>query len=393
MRSLSSATIRKPNLKIKTFFDSKSHFADSYKRFYSTPTKDFLTPAKFTIFDKIGEKELEVINLLVGFKEGRDPLLDLSNPKVLEFAEPDIELSEADKMVEIAIAADDSMTVYYGERGVAASAIKSPRDLLKYSLTIPEKSMGVLTLLKHVPFLIDTNAPNKSSILPGSSLVEVPTFEEKIKKYYLIKIMDLPTEVAKEVSLKLQQKISDDINNEYFYEEITSKVYPPTLYNRSSGTLMNFEEDKTANKTTSSHYHPGERNLRIFTTDEACGVTLNFCGISENPDNRKDCEVTLDFPKNSHVILNFPPFTHHKFHGKFVCLSIHPKEGLNLIKAVESGTLSKGFLETATVFSKSSNEVEKWHVLTEDKESPNSTLNVSSGEQLASTTLNKGRTE
>jgi hypothetical protein len=92
------------------------------------------------------------------------------------------------------------------------------------------------------------------------------------------------------------------------------------------------------------------------------GVTLNFCGVNENPDDRKDSKVDIEFPKNSMMVLNFPLFTHHKFHGDFVCMSVHPKEGNKLIEATRSGTLPRGFLESATVFSQTSEDTEKWGI-------------------------------
>jgi hypothetical protein len=137
---------------------------------------------------------------------------------------------------------------------------------------------------------------------------------------------------------------------------VTSIVDKPTHFNKSSGTLMNFEKSfqrksVSNTNTTGSHYHPGDRRLHILTTNKKAGATLNFCGINEDPTKRKDCEVRLVFPKNSLSVLKFPGFTHHKFHGEFVCMSVHPMVGHNIIDAVQSGTLLKGFLESATVFS------------------------------------------
>jgi len=393
MRSFTSATLRKANPTIKTFFDFTPSLADSCKRFYSSPVRELLVPAKFTLFDEVNENELEKFKKFAGFKRDKDLTLDLSNSTVVQFAKEDIEVSEADKIEEIAIIAGDNMTVHYGARGVAASANKSPRDLLKHSLIIPKRSTGVLTLLKHVPFLIEASDPHKSSAMAGSRLVKVPTHEENITRYSLTKVTDLPPETAKIITLRLQQAIFENKKNEYFYEEITSRVYPPSESNRSSGTLMNFENED--NHTTNTHYHPGERSLHVLTTNKASGVTLNFCGIGENPDNRKDCEVKLVFPKNSALILNFSPFTHHKFHGEFVCMSIHPREGDNLIQALESGVLPKGFLETATVFSKAVDDPqqESWHILPKLlDDTPSSLPNISNYQQIVTPSLNKGQT-
>ena len=170
---------------------------------------------------------------------------------------------------------------------------------------------------------------------------------------------------AKRLTLELQTKIYRDYKKENFYEEVTSRVYPPTTFNPSSGTLMSFEAvDINAQKgeATAMHYHPGQRSLHIITTNKAAGVTLNFCGIAENPDEREDSKVHLDFPNNSMIVLNFPPYAHHKFHGEFVCLSVHPREGKNLIEKLRSGDLEGGFLESATVFSKNNQDKDQWNV-------------------------------
>jgi hypothetical protein len=176
----------------------------------------------------------------------------------------------------------------------------------------------------------------------------------------------IPEDVARVLHIKLQERIFTDNRKERFYEEVTSIVDKPTEHNKSSGTLMNFERvEFGVDKTTDSHYHPGDRRLHILTINKTAGVTLNFCGINENPDERKDCEVHLDFPKNSVMVLKFPAYTHHKFHGEFVCTSVHPRDGRNIIDALQSGTLSKGFLESATVFSSKEDSQEKMKNLIE----------------------------
>jgi hypothetical protein len=146
-----------------------------------------------------------------------------------------------------------------------------------------------------------------------------------------------------------------------FHQETTFVAYAPTKYLKNSGTPMDFEG--LLSGTTPTHYHPGERSLYIFTTNKDAGVILNFCGIKESPGKRKDCEVKLAFKKNSLNVLNFPPFTHHKFYGEFVCISIHPREGENIIQALASGTIPVGFLEFATILSeenKEENKKEEW---------------------------------
>ena len=289
--------------------------------------------------------------------------LRLDNKSVNQVAIEDIMLTEEDSTGQIVIASQEEVTVRYGERGIAASKNILPKDLLSKSFVIQPRSIGVLDIKTHVPFLIETHDPQKVVVLASCPLTQVPTYEENISRYSKTTVVELPQEAARILSLRLQQSIFEDKKNEYFYEEITSRVYQPTTHNRSSGTLMNFElEDasKAVGKTTESHYHPGERSLYIFTTNKSAGVALNFCGIHEDPNERPDCEVKLKFDKNSIAVLNFPPFTHHKFNGEFVCMSIHPREGNRLIEAVQSGTLPKGFLESATVFSSSKKNQEEW---------------------------------
>jgi hypothetical protein len=234
-----------------------------------------------------------------------------------------------------------------------------------HSLAIPKGTYGVLDVLKHVPFSIFALDPTKSFAVAGCPLEEVLTHEENIKRYSLNTSCSLSPDDAKRLSIEIQRRIFNDYTKQKFYEEVTSIVYKPNPENRSSGTLMNFEsEDHSHDRTTAMHYHPGERSLHIITTKKPAAVTLNFCGIAENPDERKDCEVHLKFPENSMLVLNFPPCTHHKFHGDFVCMSVHPREGTNLIRAVSTGTLPKGFLESATVFSNTSIDPKVWHLST-----------------------------
>jgi hypothetical protein len=271
----------------------------------------------------------------------------------------DIELSSEDKVGQIILVAKDDISVHYGEHGIAPSNDIRPDQLLKKSIQIPRNLFGVLDIPYHTPFRIMAK-PGQVFALKACELKEVLNHEDNIRRYSLTKVIDLPSETAKIISLRLQQSILENKKNEYFYEEITSRLYAPSKHNRSSGTLMSFDSDSL---TTASHYHLGERSLHIITTHKAAGVTLNFCGINEIPEERKDCEVNLKFSKNSLMVLNFPPHTHHKFDGEFVCVSVHPREGENLIEALESGLLPKGFLESATVFSKTlDDEKDKWNL-------------------------------
>lgn len=283
-------------------------------------------------------------------------VFNLQNPDVMKISPEDISLDPLYDFGHFIIESREEIIFEYGAKGIATSESVTPQGLLKNKLIIPSGSFGVLDLAHHVPFSFKLPENAKSvAITSCPQISNVLPHEENITQYSLSNVIEMPLETSRILTTRLQQVIFEDKKNENFYEEITSKVYLPTKYNRSSGTLMRFEfEDITAlvGKTTDTHYHPGERSLYIITTNKPAGVTLNFCGIEESPDQRKDCEVKHDFKKNSLVVLNFPSYTHHKFHGEFTCMSIHPREGDNLIAAVQSGTLPKGFLETATVFSK-----------------------------------------
>jgi len=294
------------------------------------------------------------------FLRGKDPsCLNLEKPAVLQVTTPDTERDFPDEFGTVTCASTKKYKVKYGKYGIMPSETKTPVDLLTQELLIDGGNVGIVTIRKHVPFRIETEDPDQTFVMHiRGEVSEVFEHKDNIERYSLNTLAKLESpEQAKQLSLSLQKKIFHDKGNEYFYEEVTSKVYKPTIHNRSSGTLMHFAQ---ANKATASHYHPGERSLIIVTTDKPAGVTLNFCGIAENPDKRTDCKKYIKFPKNSLIVLNFPPYTHHKFHGEFDCMSVHPREGINLIEAVQSGTLSKGFLESATVFSKTENDHNSW---------------------------------
>lgn len=290
--------------------------------------------------------------------------LDLANKaKVQHVQIEDITPHPGDEYGQIlVISGPGSLSVRYGDHGVAPSATVAPLDLLKHEVKAPQNSVVVFDIRNHVPFLIDSDNP-RSFALATCQLNRVPDHGESIGRYSMNTMCELKPEQAKQLSLALQNKIFHDRKNEYFYEEVTSKVYPPTEYNKSSGTLMNFSNlDPKQEGTTATHYHPGERSLIVVTTGKKAGATLNFCGIAENPDERKDCEQRVEFPPNSIIVLNFPPYTHHKFHGDFDCMSVHPREGANLIRAVQSGTLTRGFLESATVFSRTDKDPERYQL-------------------------------
>ncbi len=285
-------------------------------------------------------------------------MVDLRKPAVMQAIFCDVELEEEDKSGKLLLGSKDDITVRYGDVGINPSENVRAVDLLKYELRIPKESFGILSVRNHTPFMIDAKDVDKSFVMKApsitSKLVTVSDYgrREMEKLGSLENVVRLPEDISRMINIKLQDRIFSDRKNEKFYEEVTSIVDKPTEYNRSSGTLMNFERRRFGiDNTTDSHYHPGDRRLHIFTINKEAGVTLNFCGVCENPQNRKDCELKLDFPENSMVVLKFPAYTHHKFHGEFICVSVHPREGQNILEAVQSGTLQKGFLESATVFS------------------------------------------
>ncbi|MCE3255025.1 MAG: hypothetical protein K0R25_519 [Rickettsiaceae bacterium] len=302
------------------------------------------------------ESDIKRFNFLKG--QDSHPL-KLSESEVFQVSKPDIKLSSGRRFGSIMIASSGAPVVAkFAPCGVKPSNNVSPQDLLKDSVTlIGDKGAGTLIVEEHRPFSLYTPAKEdvkKVFAFSFSPLERVYEHKENINRYSINTICSLTPSQAKKLSRSLQIRISTDPNSEHFFEERTAVVYKPTIHNKSSGTLMNFSSGTTQEETTNMHYHPGERSLIIVTTDKPAGVTLNFCGIAEDPDRRKDCEANIEFIKNSIVVLNFPPYTHHKFHGRFNCLSVHPREGENFIQAIKSGILSQGFLESATVFSKRS---------------------------------------
>jgi len=298
-------------------------------------------------------------------KGGKSSILDVKTPKVMQVAVQDVKTSQQDEFGSMLIESSSDVNIKYGDLGIMPSKSTSPSELLKHKCKIEAGTMGVLNIRQHVPFLISSEEPEKTVVLDLTELEEVLDHEKNKNRYSMHTVCNLEPDDAKILTLELQTKIYRDYKKENFYEEVTSRVYPPTTFNPSSGTLMSFEAvDINAQKgeATAMHYHPGQRSLHIITTNKAAGVTLNFCGIAENPDEREDSKVHLDFPNNSMIVLNFPPYAHHKFHGEFVCLSVHPREGKNLIEKLRSGDLEGGFLESATVFSKNNQDKDQWNV-------------------------------
>lgn len=324
-------------------------------RLYHSKQSHYSDPNSLISFTEISKCNTETISELekkiVDDGTNRSKLR-LVKPEILRIKKDDIELSIGDRFGQILIASQEGLNVTFGERGISPHEYTNTEDLLSRKLDIPPKTLGVLNLQKHVPFRINGSYGNEAIALPLCEVERFPTYRELLESGQLYRVCELSEDDAKRVSLEVQRKIFADYSKEKFYEEVTSKINLPTEFFRSSGTLMNFEsDDKKNDSTTASHYHPGERSLHIITTKKPAGVILNFCGISENPAERKDLEKTIVFPPNSFLTLNFPPYAHHKFYGDFVCNSVHTREGLKFIKAVQSGTLPGNFLDSATVFS------------------------------------------
>lgn len=336
-------------------------FSNIYSRHLSTSNRNDLID--YTHMTEISGDDLEKTASCLAKKIKINPRLpitriNLQDSQVMQTSLHDVELTESDRFGQILLASQEDILVHYGDTGISPSENVTPRDLLKYKFIVPKNSFGVLDIKNHTPFLIETKDATQSFALGASKLLNVVKYDlEEIKSRGSMTSIELPESVSRMIHIKLQERIFSDRTNERFYQEMTAIADKPTESNTNSGTLMNFERLKFGiDNSTDLHYHPGDRRLHIFTIAKEAGVTLNFCGIAENPDKRKDCELRLDFPVNSMVVLKFPAYTHHKFHGDFACMSVHTMEGKNILNAVKMGTLPKGFLESATVFSPKDNQ-------------------------------------
>jgi hypothetical protein len=232
----------------------------------------------------------------------------------------------------------------YAEKG----KILKDTDSLVNKYLLPANQLIAIQTLAHTPFKFNFLKDTKFFAKFGENFEKVLSYQEIKNQYSLNKIADLTKEQANVLSKIITDTIDNDPNKEYFFDEITSKKVLPSESLPTSITAMTFEEEQTS----PTHYHPtGERMLIIATTDKPSGAILNFCGVSENPEKHKDTEQKINFPSNSLITLRFPAYVHHKFIGSFNCLSVHPKEGKNMIAALKDGSLNKGFLEMATVIS------------------------------------------
>lgn len=323
-------------------FNAKNTFLHHLK-------KSFITAKATRLIDLANGDDRHKLQDTLLNQEDNGTRLDIKKPS--EFLIQDIESSKKSKSGQIlAFNFGKDTEFWYGDYGISTSN-KNPRpqDLLQHKLILPRNYFTAIDIRKNTVFLHENH---KDLFLIGNPehIYEVLPYQEKIKQGFLTKIVEFLPNVAESVHSEIKNQILRDPTKERFYEETTKPIIKPTNFNKSSQTLMDFSEKQE--ETTAMHYHPGERELIVFTTDKPSGVVLNFCGIMENPDEHPECKNELKFPPNSMVVLKFPPYTHHKFCGSFVCTSIHPREGKNIIEAVQSGNIKGGFLESATVMSK-----------------------------------------
>ena len=320
-----------------------------YRHYSSKATGDYvkIVPLKTHIEEEdIGKIRQELVATF-----GNDLI---ENKKVLQFAPEDIILSKNEGSTTIIAISRDGFKLRYGNPGIATKKGQSPSDLLTKACEVSKKFFGMIVFQKHVPFQFNLPNTQHNIIIPTTKLRKVLSLEHNSKRYSLETICPLQEDDAKRLSIEIQRRIHNDPKKQKFYEEETAIIFKPSEGLEASGTLMSFEDDEDITKTTDSHMHPGQRTLVLYTKNKASGVILNHCGPYENPNQRKDCETKLHFPKNSILVLNFPAYTHHKFYGNFECLSIHPQEGKNVIANIRNGEKledQKGFLEGATIFS------------------------------------------
>ena len=306
------------------------------------------------IVTPLGEKSLDE-DVVKRIKSRAMPQQRSPQEKVMMVNIQDMLRSE-DRYCSLLVFSGGESVVKYGKAGIAPSENVGVKDLLVFEKPIP-KGVTMLDIGHSVPFTISSERAKELFVINTSidPLKEAPSHEENLKRYSLHTACDLPYDLSKRLSIEIQRKIFSDRDNEEFYQEMTSVVTPPTELLKSSATWMNFEQRQMdVLNSTDTHFHPGSRLLIIFTTSKKAGATLNFCGISESPEDRPDCEVKLKFEPNKIQVLHFGEEVHHRFEGDFVCLSIHPKDSDSIIKALKEGKLPEGFLERATIFSQSS---------------------------------------
>jgi len=289
----------------------------------------------------------------------------LQQQKVMIGKPGDVELRENDAYSKILVVSKSKatlpLTIRYGGRGVAPSPTKTPEQLLERSFTLPKGEVGIVGIRNHVPFSFDSASEDEAEILPLDDLRVVKEYdrEEIEQRSSMTKVLELPNYIARTINAEMVKKVCSDTKHEDFYEETTLPLIKPDATNQSSETAMIFDYEEGIGKhATKSHYHPGDRVLYVFTTNVPSGVTLNHCGINEDPNKCPHTAVHYDFPPNSLIILRFEESNHPRFKGKFTCISGHPKDGKNIIENIGKG--NAGFLASATVFSQENGNVDIW---------------------------------
>jgi len=315
-------------------------------------------PISFTPLEKISD-ESGLLKINETIAHVNKHIIPSQSKKITYFTNDDI--GEESEYSPIIIGSVDDIAVHYGQEGIMPREHQTQQDMLTDTFNIQGGQIGILDVKRQVPLKLDMS--ERSVAISLGELKNYPTHKENITRCSLYPLNDhpLPDKVSKSVTAKLRDRIHSDLDNEYFGNEITLPVYKPNESNKSSATLMDFDERGTGLQASDTHYHPGERVLYIFTTDKPSGVSINLCGIKENPEDRKDCEINYEFPLNSIIILKFPSLAWHNFNGDFVCISNHSREGDNFIKAVQEGSLDKEFLASATTFiEEKDNKDQKW---------------------------------
>jgi hypothetical protein len=280
--------------------------------------------------------------------------------------------------------------IKYGKEGFDTSnKIPHPEDLIEYEKEIPQDSLSLIKVANNTAFKIDGNKKIAVITNPAEIYDALPHEKRKqeCKCYVLI---ELDKKTARKLYDSLVIKIHKNPKKEQFFEETTLPFLLPTAYIKSSQTLMHFSESQE--DTTDMHYHSGERELIIITTDNPASAVLNVCGTNESPDEHPECDVKVNLKPNSISVLKFPPYTHHKFYGDFVCTSVHPREGQNFIKALNEGALGN-FLESNTVLSLHSSKSESNLRLQDDKKDIRLDMEFSSDNSRLETSYSTSKEE
>ncbi len=295
---------------------------------------------------------------------------DLTRAGVIMASKTDIEISREDQFTGIHVLSEEGATVEYGEYGVLTSSDKpNPKDLLKYRLEIPPKSEGIVVARKNVPLSLEFRNPATSYAHSYLEMENVLEHELNKKRFGFERICELSPDDAERVSIELQRTILYSPDKQKFGKETVAVTGKLGSHGNSSAVLMAFRTRDGKDSSTDMHYHPGERFLIVVTGNRPAGAIFNFCGVAENPDDRKDSEVVLEFPPNSILQLRFPQGVHHKFTGDFICDSIHLREGENFRALAKDKKLFKGFLQAATIFSADrNNQKDIESLLSDDRE-------------------------